>query len=381
MSTSTLLDTLAVSYYARVPVLLYGSAGIGKTAVIRGLAEALRVPCVTREAGHMDWVSANGIPQPRGGEFYSELPPQWFVELSQRGAGILFIDELTACSPSQQAGALSLILEGRIGRHKLPDKVWRTGAANPEEWSGLGVPLLPTITSRFLCLDMDRDQLRYPLEWWVQGLTKGTWPGYDKIPEAPPDPESWRAYARLVGGFLAAFPQYEDTTRKKNVDRSKPFPCRRTWYMLARAAGTATACLTEERLASAEWAIVSGLVGEEIGREFISWSEHANDYSAFVADPVKIVSQLLEGSSEEPTTRWWDLATALVAKAAKHSRRSNAFKEWWAAVGTLLQACPERVPYAWGAVIPTLCQHWNISPPAFLEEDWQRVQARCPKGE
>ena len=62
------------------------------------------------------------------------FPPE-FLPGPEQPAGILFLDELTAADQRLQISAYSLILDRRVGHHRLPDG-WQVGAAGNASFHG-----------------------------------------------------------------------------------------------------------------------------------------------------------------------------------------------------------------------------------------------------
>src|SRR5262249_54880181 len=108
-------QTLDFSLISRVPVLVWGPPGAGKTATIRAWAERRKLRCWTVVASLREPADFGGLPiadldgreadgcgaSPR----VSFAPPRFAVEAAGEG-GVIFLDELTTAPPAVQAALL-----------------------------------------------------------------------------------------------------------------------------------------------------------------------------------------------------------------------------------------------------------------------------------
>ena len=76
-------EALGVAVAARVPVLLWGAPGTGKTSAIRAMAEAMGLPCETVIASIREPSDFAGLPIVVGGEVRF-APPAWARRLAER---------------------------------------------------------------------------------------------------------------------------------------------------------------------------------------------------------------------------------------------------------------------------------------------------------
>src|ERR1700712_2495787 len=100
----TVRDALGVAVAARVPVLLWGGPGIGKTSAVREMAEAAGLPCETVIASIREPSDFAGLPVVGAdGESVSLAPPAWAERLASESRGVLFLDEVSTAPPAVQA--------------------------------------------------------------------------------------------------------------------------------------------------------------------------------------------------------------------------------------------------------------------------------------
>ena len=99
----TVTEALAVAVAARVPVMIWGAPGTGKSSVVRAIAEAEGMHSETVIASIREPSDFAGLPIVHNGEVRF-APPSWAKRLHREGRGLLFLDELTTAPPAVQAG-------------------------------------------------------------------------------------------------------------------------------------------------------------------------------------------------------------------------------------------------------------------------------------
>ena len=77
-------SALAIAVGARVPVLLWGGAGLGKSSAVREMAEAADLPCETVIASIREPSDFAGLPiVGEGGTSVHFAPPSWADRLAK----------------------------------------------------------------------------------------------------------------------------------------------------------------------------------------------------------------------------------------------------------------------------------------------------------
>lgn len=132
---AALVEQFADPVLRRRATMLWGTRGVGKSSIVRQVAEHYRVPLVDLRLTTIEPVDIRGA-------IYADdelertvwFPPE-FLPGTDQPAGILFLDELTAADQRLQISAYSLILDRRVGHYALPDG-WQIVAAGNASFHG-----------------------------------------------------------------------------------------------------------------------------------------------------------------------------------------------------------------------------------------------------
>jgi len=128
MRISELKKVLAKLETIQEPVLLVGHAGVGKTEIVRQLAQETGRKLYTVILSQLEPGDLLGLPVTRDGvtEF---LRPNWLPKEDKRA--ILFLDEINRAPIYVRQSIFQLVLDRQVGPHKLGD-VFIIAAANPD---------------------------------------------------------------------------------------------------------------------------------------------------------------------------------------------------------------------------------------------------------
>lgn len=153
MRTSETIATMRSMIESKIPVFLWGPPGIGKSSIVRQIAEQKGIGCIDLRLSLMDPTDLKGIPfYERDSHTALWAPPSF---LPREGEGILFLDELNSAPPAVQASAYQLILDRRVGEYELPQGWAVVAAGNREGDRGVVYRLPSPLANRFVHIEME----------------------------------------------------------------------------------------------------------------------------------------------------------------------------------------------------------------------------------
>jgi len=153
MRSKEIIETLDALIEQKLPTFLWGAPGIGKSSVVRQIAEAKAIGFIDLRLSLMDPTDLKGIPFYENKAHQAVWAPPSF--LPREGSGILFLDELNTAAPSVQASAYQLILDRRVGEYELPEGWAIVAAGNRENDRGVVYRMPLPLANRFIHLEMD----------------------------------------------------------------------------------------------------------------------------------------------------------------------------------------------------------------------------------
>lgn len=164
------------------PVFLMGPPGIGKTAIMKQVADELGVGLVSYSMTHHTRQSALGLPlivkKSYGGVEYdvseytmSEIIASVYDMMEEGGVkeGILFLDEINCVSETLTPTMLQFLQFKTFGRHKVPDGWLVVTAGNPPEYNRSAREFDIVTWDRLKRIDIEPDYIA----WKEYALKKG----------------------------------------------------------------------------------------------------------------------------------------------------------------------------------------------------------------
>jgi MoxR-like ATPase len=246
-----MFKTLSVALDANLPVFFWGPPGIGKSAIVRQVAEArgwteANHAFVDVRLSQMEPVDLRGLPVPDvpGGKTVW-LPPAWlpFEGGDAPDEGVLFLDEASSAMPSVQAAAYQLVLDRQLGEARMKSG-WRLLlAGNRVSDGGVSFRLAMPLANRMLHLVRETPDL----DAWTRWALKS-----DIHP--------------LIVGFLQFRPNLLFTFNEALKAKESAFATPRSWEMVSRLLNA----VPEQEHAVLE-PLVAGAVGAGVGVEFMAW--------------------------------------------------------------------------------------------------------------
>lgn len=316
------LSALSIAIQAKVPTLTWGPPGVGKTATITAMAEALDLPLEVVLASIREPSDFSGLPVIRESGVTME-PPVWANRLVLAGKGILFLDEISTAPPAVQAALLRVVLERVVGDIALPPGVSVVASANPPEQAVGGWDLSAPLANRFCHLSWALDT-----QGWIEGMI-GEWPiaAMQRLPsmweKAIPEKQA------LIASFIRHRPHLLLQVPVNEDQAGKAWPSPRSWTMAARLLAAAESVKAGEDITSV---LIAGSVGEGACLEYLAWCRDLD-----LPDPEKI----LANPSDLQLPDRGDLAFAILTAVITAAVGKLSEERWSAAWCVLAQAAEQ----------------------------------------
>jgi hypothetical protein len=245
LSTKDIPEAVVNVLYAGKVPFIKGSPGIGKSDIIRQVAEELNLKVIDFRLSQADPTDLQGFPgvvEGRSTFYPGEMFP---IEGDEIPAGyngwLLFLDEMNSAPLSVQAAAYKLCLDKQIGQYSLHKNVAIVGAGNKSTDKAITQRIGTAMQSRLVHLNM------------------------------AVDPDHWLKWANVAGidHRITSFIEF----RKELLHKFDPshaddtFACPRTWAFLSDI------IKGKEKLSHIDVVTAAGTVGEGCALEFKGFSE------------------------------------------------------------------------------------------------------------
>jgi len=246
---------------AKLPVLLRGRHGIGKSQVVYQLAVSLGLPVIERRASQMTEGDLVGLPSIDGNRTTFN-PPDWFKQACEQPA-VLFLDEVDRATLEVRQGIFELTDSRKLNGHYLhPDTVVFAAINGGEHGESYQVN------------EMDPAELDRWSVWDIE-----------------PTVEDWLSWGKenvdsLVWDFINQ--NREHLEHKGDIEPNKRYPSRRSWKRLNDVLVGAEMM---EEPTPAMFSLAQSFVGFEAA---VSFNDFAKNYERVVT-----VEQLLKGERVE----------------------------------------------------------------------------------
>jgi hypothetical protein len=261
-------------------LMIWGPPGVGKSALIRQVADEERIRFLDVRLAQREPVDIRGLPVPREDGVHWLTSAEW----PRAGRGIILFDELTAADRSLQVAAYEFILDRRLGDlYQVPDGWYVCAAGNRSEDRAVTSTLSSALANRFCHLEVEA-----ALEDWV----------------------GWALSVALHPDVIA-FLRYEPRLLfDLGGETQQGWPSPRTWERVSLELEHAERCELDEVSLGL---IVQGLVGPAAATEFLGFRAWSRELPA--------VRAMLRGELPITIPERADQRYALCSAAARHVSR------------------------------------------------------------
>jgi hypothetical protein len=260
MTPKQLTAFLSRAIPARLPVLITGAPGIGKSDLVAQAASNAKANLILSHPAVADPTDAKGLPWPVPGSDHATFLP--FGELYQAMKAteptVWFLDDLGQASPAVQASFMQLLLARRVNGHALPECVSFVAATNRRTDRAGVTGILEPVKSRFASIV----ELEPNLDDWCG------WAMQANIPH------TLIAFLRYKPDLLSDFKPSADLTN---------CPSPRTWSHVAKLEAL-------NLPASIESTVFGGAVGAGAAVEYMAFRQMAGSLQTaeqIIADPTR----------------------------------------------------------------------------------------------
>lgn len=302
----------------KLPVMMWGSPGIGKSSVVKQVGRERQrpvfdvrlalldptdlrgIPFYNPERNTAEWAQASILPQMNGGDIVLEINKEGKEILGKQEEAILFLDEINAAPPVVQAAAYQLVLDRCIGDYKLPDGVSLIAAGNREGDKAVTFKMPTPLLNRFIHLNFD-------VEF-----------------------EDWHDWAVLEGiepdivGFLNF--QKNKLNQFDAQSKSRAFPTPRSWEFASRVLDRSIPDNVLRHL-------IAGCVGEGAAIEFMSYRE----VYLKLPDPANVLDGKVKKMPTEELSAGYAMITSLGYELQNRFEKYGRDKKWFSSADVYME--------------------------------------------
>ena len=182
LNISEIVNTLSESYISYIEngikfsefpsVMLWGAPGVGKSQSVREIAKNIKAKTgkitnvIDVRLLLFNPIDLRGIPTTdKEKQNAIWLKPKIFeMDGSEDTINILFLDEISSCTPAVQASAYQITLDRTIGEHKLPDNCIVIAAGNRMNDKSVVSKMPKALANRLMHIEVEIDIDSW-LEW------------------------------------------------------------------------------------------------------------------------------------------------------------------------------------------------------------------------
>ena len=206
------------------PCIIKGAPGCGKSAIVKSIAEEMKLDFIDVRLANLERVDICGVPSVEDGRTKWNVPSFW-PKASKKGS-ILFFDEITSAAPDVQVACYSLILDRKIPNtdYVLPNNCVVIAAGNRKTDRAVVKAMSSALANRFLHIEVEANAedwnmwaVAHDIHPSVTGFIKfrpdklfDMDPTKNDLEQAFPTPRAWEKVANII----PLFGENEDVLRK-----------------------------------------------------------------------------------------------------------------------------------------------------------------------
>ena len=233
MRPKTLKKAIRQSLAMNVPLMVWGSPGLGKSKIIRQTVEEDGYLMEDLRLSTMDTVDLRGFPDKKEDKA-TWLRPSFFPDTGKKT--VLLLDEITQCNSELQGASLQMVYDFALGEHPLPPETRLILAGNRSIDRTGANKMISALKNRVIHVQAES----HYEDWLEFAMGQGYWSS--------------------VTGYIHFQPQHLNTFDPTKDQDSFATP--RTWEMVSKLEDCDEEILMD---------MVSGLVGKEIAPSFVAF--------------------------------------------------------------------------------------------------------------
>lgn len=253
MRPSQASAVLRTAVLAKIPAMMWGPPGIGKSDLVRQLCEDHGLELRDVRISQLDSVDLRGIPHRENGRTVWNPPDFLPHDLDSRG--ILFLDEINSGSVGTMAAAYQLVLDRRLGNYELPAG-WAVLAAGNRLQDRSIVNQMPmALRNRFIHIEVEVNLD----DWRHWALTHGVHSDVLGFISSAPD---------LLNEFDVGDDKVRQQQMQQRAKDARAFATPRSWAFLSRL-------LSAGIPAEVEYETYGSVVGEGPAAKFVEYMKYS----------------------------------------------------------------------------------------------------------
>ena len=323
----------------RVPALLWGEPGIGKTQRIAQMAASHDFFMEIIIASTRDPSDFSGLPY-RTDSGVAMSPPAWAIRANEatkkHPMSVVFLDEISTAPPSVQAAVLRIFGEKVAGEYKMNDQVALIAAANPPECAAGGWELAPPMANRFAHFSVEPDA-----DAWVKWALSGQ---NDKSQKWPRLPKGWddgiRAQLGIISAYVQTRPQAlhqmpggKHSNSKEDADAGRAWASPRSWH---NSAILLAACEAVGATNDIKQVSIAATIGAANALEYLTWRRNLDlpDPAEVLKNPKLITEKILKRAD----LIWATMSSVVSYVVSESQKNPDIWYKSWDVMGKLLEA-------------------------------------------